>query len=198
MSSDKQENTKDTDLENKNSEIEEEEADLDLDEEDVDSEDDEESLEDDDQPMTKKEFREFQQSIKNSSNASRRIASKRELQTKAPKENERLDRIEQAVKRTELLEQKRQFGYENHLSPTEVDYVFKLSKRPTKKFLDDPFIKGGLESLRSRERTKVNTPGMSGGTFKNVEGKSWTDLKDGEKQQNFNERRKALLENGGK
>jgi len=83
--------------------------------------------------------------------------------TKAPlqKPNEDLDGIKSVVSKLQLAEQKRQFGYENHLSPEEADYIFKVNPKPSKELLEDPFIKGGLEAIRAAKRVADNTPSTS-------------------------------------
>lgn len=71
------------------------------------------------------------------------------------------DDIRLTVKELQMAEKKRQFGYEHGLSPEETDAVFKLSPNPTKEVLDDPFVKGGLASLRAKKRVAENTPSSS-------------------------------------
>ncbi len=58
-----------------------------------------------------------------------------------------------------LAEKKRQFGYENSLSPAETDAVFRINPNPTKETLKDPFVEGGLAKLKSMKRVEENTPG---------------------------------------
>ena len=47
------------------------------------------------------------------------------------------------------------------ISPEETDAIFKLSPNPTKEVLDDPFVKGGLSSLRAKRKVAENTPSSS-------------------------------------
>jgi len=193
----KNQDTKDADLENKNSE-EDEDEEIDFEDEDEDSEDEDEdedndSSEDDDKPITKKELREILKSNQNKNNANRRISQKNKVISKSPNQNERLDQIEANQKRLDLLEAKRQFGHENNLSPKEVDYVFRITKRPTSKVLNDPFIKSGLAGLRSADNVRKNTPGSSPASVK-FQGKDWGELKPDERQASFADRRKAILE----
>lgn len=61
----------------------------------------------------------------------------------------------------ELAEKKRQFGYENSLSPSQTDKVFALNQNPTKETLKDPFVKAGLDAIRRQERLENNTPSTS-------------------------------------
>lgn len=61
----------------------------------------------------------------------------------------------------EMAEKKRQFGYEHGLSPKETDAVFKIDSDPSVETLKDPFIKAGLEALKSQERVAKNTPTTS-------------------------------------
>lgn len=75
--------------------------------------------------------------------------------------NEDLDSVKSVVSRLELAEKKRQFGYENNLSPEEADYLFKINPNPNKELLEDPFVKGGLEAIRSAKRVADNTPSAS-------------------------------------
>jgi hypothetical protein len=72
------------------------------------------------------------------------------------------DTLKSDVESLKLAERKRQFGYEHGLSPDETDAVFKLSPNPSKETLDDPFVKGGLESIRSQKRVNDNTPQPGG------------------------------------
>jgi hypothetical protein len=193
----KDQDTKDTDLENKNSdESEEEEFDFEDEDEDEDSDEEDEdnkSSEDDDKPVTKKELRDILKGNQNKNNANRRISQKNKTISKSPVQNERLDKIEANQKRLDLLEAKRQFGHENNLSPKEVDYVFRITKRPTAKVLNDPFIKSGLAGLRSADNVRKNTPGSSPASVK-FQGKDWKELKPEERQASFADRRKAILE----
>ena len=193
------EDTEDTDLEDENSDDE------DLEDEDTeDSDEDDEELSDEDKakPITKGEFKEWQKAQKalalkaaNSKNAARRVASKKgNLSAKEPKLNDRLSTIEQNQAKLDLIERKRQFAYENNLSPKETDMVFKMTKRPTAKFLQDPFISAGLKALRSSQNIRDNTPGAGGRPVFKVEGKDFKDLKSDEKQANFAERRRSILE----
>jgi hypothetical protein len=80
-------------------------------------------------------------------------------QNKKPEKKD--DDIRQTVEQLALAEQKRQFGYENNLSPDETDYIFKVNPNPTSELLNDPFIKGGLDAVRSKKRDVQNTPSLN-------------------------------------
>lgn len=80
------------------------------------------------------------------------------LQTK---KNEPDDELKNTVAGLALAERKRQFGYENGLSPEETDAVFRINPNPTKDTLKDPFVEGGLNHLRAKKRVDSNTPGNS-------------------------------------
>ena len=69
------------------------------------------------------------------------------------------DELKKTVSDLALAEKKRQFGYANGLSPEETDAVFRINPNPTKETLDDPFVKGGLASIRASKRVSDNTPG---------------------------------------
>lgn len=71
------------------------------------------------------------------------------------------DGIKQTVERLAFAEEKRQFGYENNLSPEETDYLFKISPKPTKELLQDPFVKGGIDAIRAKKKVESNTPALS-------------------------------------
>jgi len=75
--------------------------------------------------------------------------------------NEDLEGVKTTLSKLELAEKKRQFGYENNLSPEEADYLFKLNPKPSKELLEDPFIKGGLEAIRAAKRVAENSPSTS-------------------------------------
>jgi hypothetical protein len=74
------------------------------------------------------------------------------------------DNIVKTVQSLELAERKRQFGYENNLSPAETDYLFKINQSPTKDLLEDPFVKGGIDAIRKQKRVEDNTPSSTSRT----------------------------------
>jgi hypothetical protein len=80
------------------------------------------------------------------------------LETKAENPD---DEVVDRLSHLELAEKKRQFGYENGLSPQETDKVFQVSPNPTAETLKDPFLKAGLEAVRRQERVANNTPSTS-------------------------------------
>lgn len=87
---------------------------------------------------------------------------------------------------------KRQFGFEHNLSPEETDYAFRFSNgTPTKELLEDPFFKGGLESLRAKSRLEKNIPGSSSRSSVFTE-KSFTELSSDERKKTFESKMKAL------
>jgi len=89
-------------------------------------------------------------------------AKKKEASKKIEQKEEGEDDIRQTVQQLQLAEKKRQFGFENNLSPDETDYLFKVNPNPDKEMLEDPFIKGGLEAIRAKKRDTQNTPSVSG------------------------------------
>lgn len=198
------EDTEDTDLEDKNSDDEEELTD---DEDDADTDTDEDlSDEDKAKPMTRGEFKEWQKAERariksqakkqtNITNAARRVSTKQgNLSDRTPKVSDRLATIELNQAKIDLIERKRQFAYENSLSPQETDIVFKLTKRPTKKFLEQPYVQGALTAIRSNKNVRDNTPGSGGRSSFKVGDKDFKDLKPDEKQDNFAARRRAILD----
>jgi hypothetical protein len=92
----------------------------------------------------------------------------------------RLSKIEQ-------IEAKRQFGFENSLSPEETDWIFKSTGgKPSKEDLGNPFIKAGLEGYRQSKRVENNTPGTSSKGFLHT-GKTFADLSEPERKAAFEE-----------
>jgi len=92
--------------------------------------------------------------------------------------------IRSTVQKLSLSEQKRQFGYENNLSPEETDAVFRLNPKPDKKTLEDPFVKGGLEAIRPKRRVEGATP-SSTGKASTVNGKTFAEMNADERKANF-------------
>lgn len=88
-----------------------------------------------------------------------RLAKKKSPQLTEKKEPQ--TDLAERLNNLELLEKKRQFGYEHGLSPDEADAIFKINPNPSKEDLDNPFIKGGLEALRAKRRVAENTPSSS-------------------------------------
>lgn len=114
-------------------------------------------------------------------------ATKKQTQV-APKEVDpeifnRLSRIEQ-------IESKRQFGFENNLSPEETDYIFTFTGgKPTKEALENPFIKSGIEGFRQTKRAENNTPGTSSKGFV-ATGKEFKDMTEDERRSAYESRMK--------
>lgn len=193
-------NGEDADADEDSDEEEKDDSDDDAGDDSDDSDEDDESEDDDDdnKPVTRKELREMLQSKKNQTNANRRISSKDQKgrNTKQPSEiDKRLGTVEATLKETALLERKRTFGYEHGLSPKQVNHVFRLTKRPTAKFLAKPHVKAALEAIGSQEKVARNTPSGSGKRFKSGGGgKSWTELKPEERQASLADRRREILE----
>jgi len=199
---DRDEDDKDADFdEDKNSDDEEGDDDNDNEDEDSnDDEDDEDSDEDDNKPVTRKELRELLKGNQNNRNAQRRVHSKdqgknrdQRTNSQSPKTEERLSSVEQSLKKTALLEAKRTFGYENSLSPAQVDVVFRMTKRPTRKFLETPYVKAALDTIAAQSNVRDNTPSGSGKNFKSQGGKSWEKMDPNERQASFADRRRAIL-----
>ena len=153
------------------------------------------SGESDDKPVSGKEFKQFQKDILKSLGTLKRHSIKNaegKNIKKSPTDHSK-NELGTRLDKIELSERKRTFGYENNLSPAEVDAVFKLNPNPTKKTLQDPFVQGGLEKLRASRNADANIPsGGAGRTFK-VNGKSWGELDSGEKQSNFKAHQQAIL-----
>lgn len=96
-------------------------------------------------------------------------------------------KVEERVIHLEQAEEKRQFGYSHKLSPEEVDRVFATAKGMGKKpaeVLDDPFVKSGIEALRTSERNRSNIPGPSR-RVPVVDGKPLGDMNVKERQKNW-------------
>lgn len=90
-----------------------------------------------------------------------RLANKLKPSNTLSKKEEVSPDLTQRLSNLELLEKKRQFGYEHSLSPDETDAIFKINPNPSKEDLDNPFIKGGLDALRAKKRIADNTPSSS-------------------------------------
>ena len=94
--------------------------------------------------------------------------------------------IVKKVNRLEEIENKRQFGFENQLSPEETDFIFKMERNPTKEVLDNPFVKAGLEGYRAKKRIESNTPSSSS-SFSPFKGKEFKEMSEDEKRKSFEE-----------
>ena len=80
---------------------------------------------------------------------------------KKPPLTEKPDDIRATVAELKMAETKRQYGYENGLSPEETDFVFKFSSQPSKDTLNDVAIKGALQAIRAKKKVSDNTPKAS-------------------------------------
>lgn len=175
--------------------------------EDAEGSDDDDSSEDDEEaplPKTRKQLddaiakgvRDALKRGKNRSAADRRTSKKGKLSDRerngSAKNNERLEAIEANQVRLDRLEAKRQFGYETGLAPDEVNVVFKLTKKPSRKSLEDPIIKGALEGYRSNKRAKNNIPSGSGRPVK-VNAREEKNMTPAEKRTRFEDRRREIL-----
>jgi hypothetical protein len=111
---------------------------------------------------------------------------KGEQKTEKPQDNSSSDVVDvkDAVKKLQMAENKRQFGYEHNLSPDEVDAIFKINPNPDASTLKDPFVRGGIQMLRAKKRVENATPSTSR-TSTTINGKSWSELSTKEKEQNF-------------
>ena len=97
------------------------------------------------------------------------------------------------LSKLELLEAKRQFAWENNLSPDETDKVFAITgNKPSKDILKDPFVQSGLEGIRALKRVAEATPSPSG-RAKKYEGKSFDELSVDEQKQNYSDHVASLL-----
>ena len=113
--------------------------------------------------------------------------------TNVSKEEHKIDdEIVGDVRALKEAEAKRQFGFEHGLSPRETDMAFKFSNgKPTKETLEDPFFKGGLETLRTKDRLANNTPGSTSRStvFKD---KPFVELSEDDRKKTFEGRIKEL------
>ena len=141
-----------------------------------------------------KKLGQFGNVVARAKKAEEEIKTLKPLIPKKPEANKDLDGLKSTVSSLELAEKKRQFGYENKLSPEETDAVFAFTPAPTKETLKNPFVEGGLAKLRSMKRVDENTPGNSSRTGKTLKIKP--DATPAEKQAAFEETIKGLQ--GGK
>lgn len=97
------------------------------------------------------------------------------------------EEVVQTVRSLKIAEDKRQFGFENNLSPQETDYVFKFANgKPTKEVLNNPFVKAGIEGLRATKRIEDNTP-SSNHRSPVFQGKEFKDMDEEERRKRYNE-----------
>jgi len=102
------------------------------------------------------------------------------------------DEVVRRLSTLETIESKRQFGFENNLSPEETDIVFQFSQgKPTKETLEHPFIKAGIEQLRAAKRVESNTP--SSASHSPVFGnKPFSELSQDERRKAFEQKMKQF------
>ncbi len=101
--------------------------------------------------------------------------------------------IYKSVKRLEEIESKRQFGFENNLSPEETDFVFKITGgKPDKDILENPFVKSGLEGYRAKKRIEANIPNSSSSSL-HFQGKQFKDLSEEDRKKAFEEAGKKFI-----
>lgn len=112
---------------------------------------------------------------------------------KGPKVEDQVADLQKWRQDAEAAEAKRQFGYDNSLSPSEVDIVFRFAKKPTEKTLSDPIVQGALNGYRTSNRARNNIPSTKGPSF-GANNKDYKDLKPEEKAAHFTARRTSLLE----
>lgn len=205
FANDEHDEDRDEDIDADDDQNSEEEDDSEDEDEDIDAEDSEDSDEEDEEdednkPVTRKELREMLQGKKNARNAADRVSKKKSgRDTRQPSETDkRLEALEKKTNEALVLEKKRTFGYENQLSPKQVNYVFRLTKRPTASFLAKPHVKAALDAIKAQENVSRNTPTGSGKRPRNGETKKWTELKPEERQSNFANRRKEILASKGR
>jgi hypothetical protein len=91
------------------------------------------------------------------------------------------------IESLKLSERKRQFGYQNNLSPEETDMVFKFSTNPSKEDIESPFVKGGLEAIRAQRRASEATPTPTRSTF-SIKDKTFSELSTDEKDKEWAKR----------
>lgn len=102
------------------------------------------------------------------------------------------DDIVKTVQELKTIENKRQFGFDHGLSPEETDAVFKFANgNPTKETLDHPFIKAGIDSLRSAKRVEANTPSSSQRSSV-FGGKSFVEMSEEDRAKAFEAKMKSL------
>lgn len=215
---DQDEEIEDADSDQKNNSDEEDDSDEDAeddesedgDDEGAEDDDDDESDSDEDAPLpkTRKELdaaiakgvRDALKSKKNRDGADRRSSKRDQLpDRKRPgsaasrAEAERLDRIEARQAKAEEIETKRQYGYENSLSPDEVDVVFRLNKKPTAKTLRDPIVKGALQGHRDAKALRSNLPSSKGRVIP-VGSKDYSKMSPADQSKHFTSRRQQILD----
>ena len=118
----------------------------------------------------------------------KKLTNKLETKAKNPDVGDRIANLE-------LAEKKRQFGYDNGLSPQETDKIFQLNQDPDKEVLNDPFVKAGLKALRAKDRLDDNSPTISA-KANTLSNKKFVKLTKNEKQAEFTKfmKQKGVIE----
>lgn len=110
-------------------------------------------------------------------------------QVKDPPQNEENKATAERLARLEQTEEKRTFGYQNNLSPEEADQVFAYAKGmgiSPKDALEKPFVKSGIETIRTQRKAESAIPGSSFRSPK-IEGRSFAELKPEDRKKSFAE-----------
>lgn len=105
----------------------------------------------------------------------------------APAPQEALEELTGTVKTLAQAEEKRQFGSANKISAEATDAVFAFAAGQGKKpaeVMDQPAVKAMLAGLAQAERVSGGTPPPSGRSPV-VEGKTFAQMDDKEKEKNF-------------
>ena len=172
-------------IENLDSQIPDEELDLDLEEEQGEA-----------ASEAQEDVEALKQRLADSEAKRKRLFARLKKQAPAekPKPNsEDVGETGTRLSKLELLEAKRQFAWENNLSPEETDRIFAITgNKPTKDILKDPFVQSGLEGIRASKRVAEATPSPSG-RAKKYEGKSFDELSLDEQKQNYSDHVASLL-----
>lgn len=124
------------------------------------------------------------------------IAERNRKKTKSLPNNNKEKEVDEdivaTVKSLELIEKKRQFGFENDLSPEETDFIFKFANgKPDVKTLENPFIKAGLEGFRQSKKLERNTPSTSRASSV-FGGKDFKEMSQDERAKAFEEKMKSI------
>lgn len=112
---------------------------------------------------------------------------RKKINTNAPKPEEVPSKLVEDVAKLQQAEDKRSFQHAHSLSPEETDAVFAFARGnglAPSKALEHPFVKSGIESMRTATRNADNTPGPSSRLPK-VGGKSFFELDQKGRRENF-------------
>ena len=100
------------------------------------------------------------------------------------KPDEDSDDLRKTVAQLQMAEKKRQFGYDNGLSPEETDKIFKINSNPSKETLEDEFVKAGLDAMRAKQRVNAAIPSTSSRATA-FKGKSFAQMDENERKEFF-------------